>query len=493
MLMGSILAKKGFRVLLLERNAGLHCGSTWNLSRPEFADLKKAGVLPESQWEGMIEGEFTEGVSRFYDTAASPPGQREFRWNEILNISINEGEFFRLLSATPGLEVRTGCRASLAWISPAHAYVECGTGGKLARSRLFIDATGWRSPLAGLVNAGLHTESVYNMFGIHTSKKLPRILGPAGRPLGLICATFEDEAMTEAGLVQPILERFTNFVPGRVDGGDIIYYFTRTSRPAPILPLVDEMLSRISRVLEGFTEDAVDRTYFGHGPGYYYPGPFARSGMQNSVGDRVYLAGAAGFQYSGLTGCVFGAMARNAASLGDSLARALRRDRLSFQDLNRIDIDPRERISMSIGGLFGGSMALGEGEEPGTVNRDWIMFSDMLGGLDARLKNESLRDKITLSTLNRLVAICAGKPKVIRAVLRNNRGHAGTVAWTFLSAYVGLLREEFTRLFLRRRRKYAVNGGLGVLRFPGYTVNVSRFWAGARSLKTAELSAKGAK
>jgi len=491
-LLGSILARQGFRVLLLEKNTRLHCGSTWNLSRPEFEDLKKTGTLAAAEWEGLVEGEFTEGVSRFYDDSASPAIQREFRWDEILNISINEADFFRLLAATPGLEVRMGCRASLALISPSAAYVECGDAGLMVRGRLFIDATGWRSPLAALVNEGLQTESVYNMFGIHTSKKLPRLMGGAGRPLGLICATYENEINTGAGMVQPILERFTNFVPGRVDGGDIVYYFSRTARPAPILPLVDEMLSRISPVLEGFTEDVVDRTYFGHGPGYYYPGPFAGSGIQTSVGDRVYLAGAAGLQYSGLTGCVFGALARNAAGLGMALARNLRRNRLSFGDLCAVDIDPRERISMAIGGLFGGSMALGVDEKRGTVNRDWIMFSDMLGGLDPRLKNESLRDKITLVTLNRLVAICAGKPKVIEAVLRNNRGHAGIVVWTFISSYARLLWQELKRLILRRKYKYAAGSGMGMARLPLYAVNVTRFWTGARGLNGAEPTNKGA-
>ena len=205
-LLGSILAKNGFRVLLLEKNARLHCGSTWNLSRPEFEGLKRTGVLADALWEGLVEGEFVEGVSRFHDDSVPVPRQREFDWNEVLNISINEVEFFRLLSATPGLSVRTGCRARLAMVSPTAAYVECGDGKTMVRGRLFVDATGWRSPLAALMNAGLHTESVYNMFGIHTSKKLPRIMGTGGRPLGLICATFGNEVLTEEGMVQPIQE-----------------------------------------------------------------------------------------------------------------------------------------------------------------------------------------------------------------------------------------------------------------------------------------------
>jgi len=489
-LLGAILAKKGFRVLLLEKNARLHCGSTWNLSRPEFADLKKTGVLAEPEWEGLVAGEFAEGVSRFYDDSVSPPRQREFRWDEILNISINEEDFFRILAATPGLEVRTGCRARLAMVSPTAAYVEYGQDKSMVRGRLFIDATGWRSPLAGLVNAGLRTESVYNFMGIHTCRKLPWITGPSGRPLGIICATFENELMTEAGMVQPILERFTNFVPGRVDGGDVIYYFTRTPRPAPILPLVDGMLSRLHLVLDGFTEDIVDRTFFGHGPGYYYPGPFSRFGIQSSVGDRILLVGTAGLQYSGLTSCAFGALARNAAGLGKSLARALQRDKLSFNVLRQIDIDRRERISMAIGGLFGGSMELGAGENPGTVNRDWIMFSDMLGGLEPRLKNEALRDKITLKTLNRLMAICAGKPRIIEAVLRNNRGYSGTVVWTFFSSYVRLLWQEAGKLFLARKLKYAVNGLLGLVRLPLYAVNLTLFWRNARGLQGVESIVK---
>jgi len=485
-LLGSLLAGRGHSTLVLERSAQLRCGATWNVSRPEFDDLKATGALPEAVWDGLVTGEFTEGVFRLYDSSAAPSRQREYHFDEILNLSLDEDRFLASLAATPGLAVRTGCPARLAAVTRTSACVEYAAvhGPRTVAARLFIDATGWTSPLGRLMTRGLEPESVYNMLGVRTNVRLPRIVSPVtGRPMGLICATFENEIPSRAGLVQPILERFTDCVPGRCDGGDLIYYFTRTARPAPLAPLIDDMAARIPQVLDGFREDQVEKTYFGHGPAFYTSGPLARFSRRTSVGDRVLLAGASALHYSGLTGCAFGPLARNASALAGVIDLALRRNRLSFRHLCRIDIDPRERASQAIEELFGGAMELAPGETPGTVNRDWIGFAEAGEGLDPRLKNEAFRDKIRLQTLNRLVGICAGKPDVIASVLRNNRGHLGLVVWTFLSAYGTLLYHEIRLLFGRRNRKYAVAGGRAVAALPVFAANVGRFYAAGRKAK----------
>jgi len=493
MLMGSMLAKRGFHVLILEKNSRFHCGATWNISRPEFADLKKTGILPESVWEGLVTGEFTEGVFRLFDDSAAPPGQREFHFDEILNVSLDETKYFSLLSATPGLSCRLDARAALERLSRTAAYVRYGDPSKpgLAKGRLLIDATGWTSPLAALANYRRETDAVYNMLGFRTDRKLPRALSPStGRPMGLICTTFENEIASPAGPVQPILERFTDYVPGLVDRGDVIYYFTRTPRAAPILPLVGEMLARIHYILPGFSEEMVERTYFGHAPAYRKFGPFSRYRLQMSAGDRILLVGTAAFQYNDLTGCGFGPLVRNAMDLCNSIARLLSKDRLTFSSLKRVDIDPRERVSMEIGDLFVGATQLTAGETPGTVNHDWISFTEAAEGMDQHLKNEAFRDKVRLETLNQLIRVCAVKPKVIGGLIRNNRGRIGAVVWTFISAYARLLFHELRLFAGRRKRKYFTGGSGAVMRLPGFAVNVAKVWSAGRAVSRLAGKAK---
>ena len=71
----------------------------------------------------------------------------------------------------------------------------------------------------------------------------------------------------------------------------------------------------------------------------------------------------------------------------------------------RIDIDPRERQSQALEQLFSGAMALDLHEEPGTVNRDWILFMEAAEDMDPARKNEAFRDKIPLAALHQLLGI----------------------------------------------------------------------------------------
>jgi len=481
MLMAAALAHRGHRVLVLERSPVLRCASTWNLSRPEFEALKRVDVLSPAEWESFVRGEFLEGLFTLHDGSAAPPHRREFRFDEMLNISLDAEEFLGKLATTPGLNLRLGVEAWVERVTRTGVYLSCtGVNGEtVVKARLVIDASGWLSPLAAAVNRNRETLAVYNMLGIHVTAALPRPTSPAtGKPFGLICATYEDEVTVPDGAVQPMFERFTDYAEGRVDDGDVVYFFTRTPRPAPLSPLVDLMLSRLPAVLPGFEEGLVDRTYFGHGPAFRPGGPFSPKTVQTSAGDRLLLLGVAAAQYSGLTVCAFGALARNAARITDAVDHALRRDALSFRTLKAIDIDPRERISQEVESLFTGITELDPGEGPGTVNRDWIAFCEAADGMDPELKCEAFRDKIRLRTMNQLIAACAGRPRVIEAMVRNNRGRTGLMVWTLASAYVRLLWMEVRLLFARRDRKYLYAGGGGLLRAPVYAGHLVRFWAG---------------
>ena len=51
------------------------------------------------------------------------------------------------------------------------------------------------------------------------------------------------------------------------------------------------------------------------------------------------MVGVAAQQYSGLTGCAFGCLARNARNICESIDNALKKDDLTFKTLQKIDID----------------------------------------------------------------------------------------------------------------------------------------------------------
>lgn len=479
MLISGMLAKKGYSVLLLERNKKHLSSSTWNLSRGEYEELKKTNILNERQWKELVVGDFSEGFFRIYDSSKPDFSQREFQYNGILNISLDDTKFFKFISKTNNLLIRTGSEAKLYAITDKGVYIKSQkeNNDTIIKGRLFIDARGWTSPLVALINSQREVDSVYNMIGVHTIEPLQRIYkNDPHKPVGLICATFENEINTDAGMVQPILERFTNYVDGEVDNGDIIYYFTRTTKPVPLAPLFKDFMKRIDSVLPGFTENMVDRTYYGHAPSYYLQTNPWKLKRQMSAGDRTLFVGCAGHQYSGLTGCAFGALARNAVRIHTAIDRALSNDDLSFKMLNRIDIDPRERATQSMTDLFAGVMELGENEDPGTVNRDWISISEMGQKLDPCSRNEIHCDKATIKTLNKMLAICMLKPEIIKILLRNNHDHIDTVILTFILSYIKLFTIEFWLLLKNIHLKYFSGIIWGILLSPVYLFNSGRLY-----------------
>ncbi len=470
-LYGCMLAARGHSVLILERNNELGTGVTWNLSHEEYEGFRRTGAFTERELAEMIVGDFDEGLFRLFDTRGPKPELRDYHFDEIYNISVDEVRFFRFLTSDTTAVVRLGCSASLERVTREHAYVSYGGpgGSGVARGRLFIDARGWSSPLATLVHPWRQTESFFNAVGVRTPK-YPRETTSPGMPLGLTGVTYENEIETDAGLVQPILMRFSDFSPDGNEEGELLYLFTRTARPAVLVPMVDDMLSCLHYIVSGFEEGHVTRTYYGHIPAYYPPRPLSPWEVRTSAGDRTILLGCAGQQLSGLTGSAFGPLARNAMRICDAIDDALTLGNLGFNSLRRIDIDPRERICQTVGEVFGGVMELDDHEPPGTVNRDWVRFMEAADEMDPQLKNEMFRDKVRFKAMNQMLGIFVRDPTLVGILLRNNRGFAGTVAWTLLAGYVKLLAREVGLLSTRRRGKYLWGSIGALLRIPQYLI-----------------------
>jgi hypothetical protein len=462
-LYGCMLAARGHSVLILERNKDLGAGVTWNLSREEFEGFGRTGTFTEEELTEMAVGDFDEGVFRLFDTRGPRPVLSDFHFDDIYNISVDELKFYRPLTSDTTAHIRLGCAAHLDCVSREHAYVSCaGSGGPgVVRGRLFIDARGWASPLAALVHPWRRLESVFNAVGIRTPG-YPREITSSGKPIGLTAVTTENEIVIDAGAIQPILMRFSDCSLNGDEDGELLYLFTRTARPAVISPMVDVMLSRLHQIVPGFDERHVFRTYWGHIPAYYPSPPLSPWAVRTSAGDRTLLLGCAGQQLSGLTGSAFGALARNAVRICDAVDKALKRDRLRFHSLRKIDIDPRERICQEVESVFGGVMELDDHESLGTVNRDWVRCMEAAEAIDHDLKNEMFRDKIRFKSLSQLAGIFARDPDLITILLRNNRGFIGTTVWVLLWAYVKLFACEVGLLLTRWRSRY-LRGSVGAL------------------------------
>lgn len=470
MLLGRLLALRGHEVVVVERAAGPGSTVNWNLSRDEFTALRATGAFdrePSSSPDPTalapaVRGDFSRGVFRIFDRPAACT--RDFEWNELYNVSLEEHAFLRALAHGPGLTVRFGERARLERVTRTGAYVDCEgpAGTRSFKARLFVDARGWSSPLGRQANQGLDQGFAFDVLGLQTGADLPREHSPDGTPLGLHVATYADEEQVGCLRVQPILERFSLFLNGH--RGELVNAFVGSARPEPLAPMVDALLPLVARVAPGFSEEHVVRSYFGHIPGYRTGAPWARRRVQTSAGDRTLLVGCAARQYSPLTGASIGPLARNAVAMAGEIHQALADADLSFDRLSRIDLAPGERVSQAVEGLFARIMLLEGDEPPGTVNADWLAFLQAAEGMDPKLKNAAFRDQMRLRTLHQLLGLAVKDPALVRSFVRNNDGALWTAVGVLLWAYGALLGLELREVLHGHLRHLgALFAGLGRL------------------------------
>jgi len=494
LVLGRLLAKRGHQVVVLERAPALGSGANWNLSRDELAALEACGAVEAPRLRACVRGDFSHGFFRIWDREAGRTC--DFAWDELYNIALDDEAFLAALAEPlPGFEIRLGCTAALERVTRTGAYVDFrkGDGGAPAgvrgalKARLFVDARGWSSPLGRAANAGLGQEFAFGIIGAATSVDLPRELDAEGKPVGIHAATYGDEVVTAYGRVQPILERFSFSAGGR--HGELINTWVSHVAPRALEPIAEQLVGTMAQVAPGFDAAQISQSYFGHIPGHHTGAPWARRRIQTSAGDRTLLVGCAGRQHSSLTGASFGPLTRNAAPLAERIHRALARDALTFRDLRRIDIDPAERVSQAVEGLFNRIMLLDDGEPEGTVNADWLAFLRAAEAMDPKLKNAAFRDQMRLKTLHQLVGLAPDNPEVVRAFVRNNRGALGAALGTLLWAYLALLLLELRRLVHGEGRR-AVPLAAGVARLPLFVTRAVRLHRRARRRGRQEAEAK---
>ena len=145
-------------------------------------------------------------------------------------------------------------------------------------------------------------------------------------------------------------------------------------------------------------------------------------------------------------------------------------------EFKRDDIRP-EQLAKEIVAMLnfqGGRVLLGV-EDDGSISglqrensEEWVM--------------NVLRDKIRITTLQKMLSISAYNPETIESLFRNNRGHAGLVVATFIKSYLKLLVLEARHASKRWQLKYFVAVICGTLRLPVQFLSGLRFLLESRKV-----------
>jgi lycopene cyclase CruA len=404
----AVMAKLGYKVLLIERLVFGRMNREWNISREEFQTLIDLQLFTKREFESIILAEYKDGFSKFFD-GNNPPSLKAnvLHTPTVLNIAIDTTKLLKLcgqkLTQSEG-EIWEQTEFKKATISQDLVTVEVtnlkSQTIKEVTARLLIDAMGTASPIAWQLHGKRAFDSVCPTVGAIVEGFKPEVWNSA---YGDVLFSHGDISRGR----QLIWELF----PGEAQELTIYlfhYHQVHPDNPGSLLEMYEDFFTILPEYRRCDLEQLTwKKPTFGYIPGY-----FSVNEADRPVGiDRVLAIGDAASLQSPLIFTGFGSLVRNLGRLTQLLDTALKHNLLTAEDLNQIKAYqsniavtwlfskgmmvpthktlPPQRINSMLNTFFG-LLA----EEPDTANTfikdrtDWLTFNRL--ALKAAIKNPRL-------------------------------------------------------------------------------------------------------
>lgn len=366
----ALLARRGLRVLLLERGLLRGRDQEWNISRAELQCLLELELLTPEQLDACI-------VSEFNPVRVHFDGGPDWWVRDVLNLGVDP---VQLLEQVRQSFLATGGR--LEENCPFEQVQVCSTGVTVQAGdrpwtgRLLLDAMGHGSPIARQARGGQPPDALCLVVG--TCSRGP---GDGDRRDADLMASFT-----------PIADRcqyFWEAFPARE--GRTTYLFTYLD-PAADGPSPRQLLADYQRLLPDYqgwdlNQRTVERLLCGVLPSW-------QTSPLRLPWDRILPVGDSSGLQSPLSFGGFGALLRHLPRLGDGLTEALAQDRLSQRDLQQLlPYQP----NLAVTWLFQHSMSLRPGEavgDPTRINRLLVAVFGVMVALGDRTLRPFLQDVV---------------------------------------------------------------------------------------------------
>ncbi|MCY7381439.1 MAG: flavin-dependent dehydrogenase [Microcoleus sp. CAN_BIN18] len=402
----AVMAKLGYRVLLLERMPFGRMNREWNISRDEIQSLIDLGLFTAAEIETLIAREYKDGYCKFFDANNPPVAKAEILHTpKVLNIALDSDKLVYLAGVKlteAGGEIWDETEFIRADIESEKVIVQgCHLPTKTDRTvsgRLLVDAMGSASPIAWQLNEGRAFDSV-----------CPTVGGviDGGIEPGVWDSDYGDVLWSHGDISrgrQLIWELF----PGA--GGELtIYLFhyhqVNPENPGSLLELYEDFFA----ILPEYRRCDLDKLVWKKPTFGYIPGHFSSSSQDRAVAvDRLIAIGDAASLQSPLVFTGFGSLIRNLFRLTDLLDTALKHNLLSAKHLNQIRA---YQSNISVTWLFSKGMMVPTGRTlpPQRINSMLNTFFGLLAEEELAVAETFIKDKADWLTFNRLAIKAAGK------------------------------------------------------------------------------------
>ncbi len=439
----AVMAKLGYKVLLVERLPFGKMNREWNISRDEIQSLINLGLLTNAEIEKIISREYKDGFNKFFDGNNSAKLKASILHTPtVLNIALDSENFLELcgqkLKAAGG-EIcdeteflRVDVSATKVSINVKHL----PTGNEQQVSgRLLIDAMGTASPIAWQLNGGRAFDSVCPTVGAVIEK---------GFEPGVWDSQYGDVLYSHGDISrgrQLIWELF----PGAGEELTVYlfhYHEVNEKNPGSLLEMYEDFFT----ILPEYRRCDLDKLVWKKPTFGYIPGHFSTSSSDRTIAvDRLIAIGDAASLQSPLVFTGFGSLVRNLERLTTLLNTALKHDLLSQQHLNKIRA---YQSNVAVMWLFSKGMMVPTGKfiAPQLINSMLNTFFGLLADETPEVADNFIKDRCDWFTFNRLALKAAMKNPALLIWIWQLAGWQDLLRW--LGNYVSFARHALVSVIL---------------------------------------------
>ncbi|MEG3959805.1 flavin-dependent dehydrogenase [Microcoleus sp. herbarium2] len=402
----AVMARLGYRVLLVERMPFGRMNREWNISRDEIQSLIDLGLFTAAEIETLIAREYKDGYNKFFD-ANNPPVAKApvLHTPKVLNVAL-DGEKLLGLAGVKLTEaggeiwdetefIRADVEAKKVVVQGRHLPTKAD---RTALGRLLVDAMGSASPIAWQLNEGRTFDSVCPTVGA--------VIDGGFEP-GVWDSDYGDVLYTHGDISrgrQLIWELF----PG-ADTELTVYLFhyhqVHPENPGSLLEMYEDFFA----ILPEYRRCDVDKLVWKKPTFGYIPGHFSTNSSDRAVAiDRLISIGDAASLQSPLVFTGFGSLIRNLFRLTDLLDTALKHNLLTANHLNKIRA---YQSNVSVTWLFSKGMMVPTNRSlpPQRINSILNTFFGILASQKLAVAETFIKDRTDWLTFNRLALEAAGK------------------------------------------------------------------------------------
>ncbi|MGK7930764.1 MAG: NAD(P)/FAD-dependent oxidoreductase [Microcystaceae cyanobacterium] len=422
---GAVMARLGYRVLLVERLPFGRMNREWNISRDEFEKLIELGLFTPQEFEELIANEYKDGFNKFFD-GNNPDYLKAdvLHTPKVLNIALDTSKLLaacgKKLQAAGGeiWDETEFIRADISKEQVKIEFVHLPTEKtQSATGRLLMDAMGTASPIAWQLNGQNTFDSVCPTVG--------------GILEGLDETVWDSQygdVLNSHGDISRGRQLIWELFPA--EGKELTVYLFHYHEVHPDNPgSLLEMYEDFFNILPEYRRCDIEALTWKKATFGYIPGHFSTGKSDRTIAyDRLLAIGDAASLQSPLVFTGFGSLVRNLRRLTHLLDIALKNDLLKAKDLGNIRA---YQSNIAVTWLFSKGMMVPTAKmlPPQRVNAMLNTFFGLLADSPSEVADTFIKDRTSWGMFSRLALKAARKNPRLLLWIWEMAGSKDMIKW----------------------------------------------------------------